>query len=427
MIGYMGCTVDTYRDCIKSRITNTKFSYIVKEIQFVFYEKSGEFVQFVFGRESGKSMELIRWAVELGTSVHGNTPNELLPALGYYYDRDHLKAFLIAGLLLEMDLSPSQRRDVELKRSVSAYYAGLYQIGKKYADKLLAEHPEVVLYQNNAKIFEDYFNRSYDYCIYIWPYTYEFFIDVARALKWKLEQQGKTAIISETLLPNTKDTIVFGANLCVHNPIEIPKNAIIYNLEQLYDGSRHDNVPYRNMLKSRILWDYSSQNIAWLKKNELGKEVKRVKMNYAPTLQIQTDAFIEPISEDIDVLFIGAMNEHRQVVFNQLKKLAPDLNIVFKSNVWGILRNELIARAKIILNIHYYVTGILETPRISYAVANHKFIISETSNPDDEVEWPGIVFVPHENIAETVLAYLQKPEERKRLAEKAHDYFKSQG
>ncbi|EOQ14622.1 hypothetical protein KOY_00220 [Bacillus cereus VDM021] len=78
------------------------------------------------------------------------------------------------------------------------------------------------------------------------------------------------------------------------------------------------------------------------------------------------------------------MNERRKAVFDQLKKLAPDLNIIFKSNVWGILRNELIARSKIILNIHYYLTGILETPRISHAVANHKFIISETSNPDDE-------------------------------------------
>ncbi|EEM12220.1 hypothetical protein [Bacillus pseudomycoides] len=371
-------------------------------------------------------MELIRWAVELGASVHGNTPNELLPALEYYYDRDHLKAFLIAGILLEMELSPSQREAVELKKCISAYYAGLYKIGKNYADKLLAEHPEVVLYQNNVEAFEAYFNSYYDYCLYIWPYTYGSFIDVARALKWKLEQQGKTAIISETLLTNANNTIVFGAHSYVHTPVKIPEDAIIYNLEQLYDGCPYDNIIYRNILKNRIVWDYSPQNIAWLKKKELGKEVKRVKMNYAPTLKIKTDTFIKPISEDIDVLFIGTMNERRQEVFDQLKRLAPDLNIIFKSNVWGILRNELIARAKIILNIRYYLTGILETPRVSHAVANHKFIISESSSPEDEVEWPGIIFVPHEKIAETVLEYLQKPEERKMLAEKAHDYFKSQ-
>ncbi len=39
-------------------------------------------------------MELIRWALELGESVHGNTYEELMPLLDYYYDRDHLKSVL---------------------------------------------------------------------------------------------------------------------------------------------------------------------------------------------------------------------------------------------------------------------------------------------------------------------------------------------
>ena len=82
---------------------------------------------------------------------------------------------------------------------------------------------------------------------------------------------------------------------------------------------------------------------------------------------------------------------------DQLKVVAPNLNIVFKNNAWGIVRNELIARSKIILNIHFYLSGILETPRVSYAVANKKFIISENSNPEDEIDWPGIVFTRMKN------------------------------
>ena len=31
-------------------------------------------------------MELMRWAIELGESVHGNTYEELMPLLDYYYD-----------------------------------------------------------------------------------------------------------------------------------------------------------------------------------------------------------------------------------------------------------------------------------------------------------------------------------------------------
>ncbi|KFN02645.1 glycosyltransferase family 1 protein [Bacillus clarus] len=371
-------------------------------------------------------MELIRWAIELGESVNGNTPEELIPLLDYYYDRDHLKAYFIANLLLDMELPEEHRERIELRRCVAAYYAGLYKVARKYANQLLVRYPHVDLYQNNLRLIENFLNTEYDYCLYICPHTYGSFIDVARALKWKLEQREQKVIISETLLENAKNTVVFGAHTCVYNPESLPKDAIIYNLEQLYDGSPYAHSIYLMILKNRVIWDYSSQNIEWLKKKGVGKEIKHVRMNYAPTLEIKREAFDNEISEDIDVLFIGALNERRQAILDGLKEVAPNLNIVFKDNAWGIPRNELIARAKIILNIHFYLTGILEAPRISQAVANHKFIISESSNAQDEAEWPGIVFTPHEKIVEMVMKYIELPEERTKLAEKAYYHFEAQ-
>ncbi len=81
--------------------------------------------------------------------------------------------------------------------------------------------------------------------------------------------------------------------------------------------------------------------------------------------------------------------------------------------------------SKIILNIHFYLSGILETPRVSYAVANKKFIISENSNPEDEIDWPGIVFTPYEKIIENIMKYVELPEERIKLAEKAYNHFEA--
>ncbi|HDR7795263.1 TPA: glycosyltransferase family 1 protein [Bacillus luti] len=370
-------------------------------------------------------MELMRWAIELGESVHGNTYEELMPLLDYYYDRDHLKAYCIANLLLDMDVSDEYRQGIELKRCISAYYAGLYKVAKKYANELVIEHPDVDLYKNNLSLMEAYLNKEYDYCLFICPKTYGSFIDVARALKWRLEQEGNTAIISETILENVKNTIIFGAHTYAFNPNLLPKDAIIYNLEQLYEGSPYAHPLYLILLRARVIWDYSKQNIEWLKQKGIGKEIKHVGMNYAPVLEIKKEIFEDEISEDIDVLFIGALNPRRQAIFNQLKAVAPHLNIVFKNNAWGIARNELIARSKIILNIHFYLSGILETPRVSYAVANKKFIISENSNPEDEVEWPGIVFTPYEKIIENIMKYIELPEERKKLAEKAFQHFKT--
>lgn len=51
------------------------------------------------------------------------------------------------------------------------------------------------------------------------------------------------------------------------------------------------------------------------------------------------EAFEDEITEDIDILFIGALNPRRQAIFDQLKIVAPNLNIVFKNNAWGISYN----------------------------------------------------------------------------------------
>lgn len=372
-------------------------------------------------------MELIRWALELGESVHGNTYEELMPLLDYYYDRDHLKAYCVANLLIDMDVAEEHREKIELRRCIAAYYAGMYKVAKKHANELLLKYPDVDLYKNNLRLMEAYLNKEYDYCLFICPKTYGSFIDVARALKWRLEQEGNTAIISETILENVKNTIVFGAHTYAHTPNLLPKNAIIYNLEQLYEGSPYAHPFYLILLKDKEIWDYSKQNIEWLKQKGIGKEIKHVGMNYAPTLEIKKDAFDDEITEDIDILFIGALNSRRQAILDQLKAVAPNLNIVFKNNAWGIARNELIARSKIILNIHFYLSGILETPRVSYAVANKKFIISENSNPEDEMEWPGIVFTSYEKIIENILKYISLPEERIKLAEKAYTHFEANG
>ena len=79
----------------------------------------------------------------------------------------------------------------------------------------------------------------------------------------------------------------FGAHTYAHSPHLLPKNAIIYNLEQLYEGSPYAHPLYLMLLKDKEIWDYSKQNIEWLKQRGVGKEIKHVGMNYAPTLEIK--------------------------------------------------------------------------------------------------------------------------------------------
>ncbi|MRX72348.1 glycosyltransferase family 1 protein [Bacillus lacus] len=372
-------------------------------------------------------MDLIRHTVESGKAVYGNTAHELLAALDYYYDRDHVKAAMLASLLLQMDLSQHERTAVEIKLCVSAYYAGLFGLGRKIAEKHRKLQPENEIYKRNVAAFNAYFQQHFDYCLFIWPQTYKHLADAAKGLKWKLEREGSNVILSESIIPSAEKTVVFGAFLSHSIPVSIPENSIIYNLEILYDGCSSDHPVFLDMIKDKEIWDYSAHNIEWLKRRGLGKNHLHMKIGYSPNLLINREILRQPVIEDIDILFIGAPNQRRNLLEQQLKELAPDLKIVFINGIWGPAKDEYILRSKILLNIHYLdsteVESPLETARIAQYIANGKFVISEHSCRDEEQEWPGIVFTDYENLAETAVTYAHLPEERNSFAELGRRYF----
>ncbi|MHC4843687.1 MAG: hypothetical protein ACYTEE_07795, partial [Planctomycetota bacterium] len=78
--------------------------------------------------------------------------------------------------------------------------------------------------------------------------------------------------------------------------------------------------------------------------------------------------------------------------------------------VYGVERDHYISRAKIVLNIHFYETKVFEIVRVSYLLANKKFVISEPGN-DQELESPfrdGLVFLPYNGLVEECVKYLRK-------------------
>jgi hypothetical protein len=105
-----------------------------------------------------------------------------------------------------------------------------------------------------------------------------------------------------------------------------------------------------------------------------------VPVGYAPVL-----SRIEPRPhEDIDVLFYGDVSARRKRVLDAVS--ASGLNLVIASDVYGAERDALIARAKLVLNIHNH-DGIkaLETARVFYLLANRKAIVTELK-PDVSID-----------------------------------------
>ena len=180
--------------------------------------------------------------------------------------------------------------------------------------------------------------------------------------------------------------IVFGAQIMpVAALAELAPGTIIYNFEQLRDVSveriRGEIRSYAQVPHFTI-WDYSAANLpTW---RALGRhDVKIVPVGYAPILSRIPKA----ARQDIDVLLYGLSGERRLQTFHGLSQLG--LVTLFVSGLYGAARDELISRAKVVLNINLYAQmRIFEIVRVSYLLANKKAVVADldvNTSIDDDV------------------------------------------
>jgi hypothetical protein len=99
--------------------------------------------------------------------------------------------------------------------------------------------------------------------------------------------------------------------------------------------------------------------------------------------------------------------------------MAQGAKVEIGFNVYGVVRDALIARSKIVLNVHFYESRLFEIVRVSYLLANRKCVVSETGSdaPFERQFEPGVAFAPYGMLAETCMRLLQNPTARRDLAE----------
>jgi hypothetical protein len=86
-----------------------------------------------------------------------------------------------------------------------------------------------------------------------------------------------------------------------------------------------------------------------------------------------------------------------------------------------------IARAKLIVNIHFYTPGTLEMPRLGYLMANSKAVVSEFGPETERYEGleDAALYSEYENIVSGALVLLKKDAARKALGKSALKAFSS--
>ncbi|EJN23477.1 membrane-bound metallopeptidase [Pseudomonas sp. GM79] len=202
-------------------------------------------------------------------------------------------------------------------------------------------------------------------------------IFVAELIKRNLEKAGFPAsLIFEAPATGFESSLHFV--ICPQIFTSLPGTYIAFQMEQSVSSRWFEESYLRTLENSYAIFDYSTLNVQFLQ--DKGLSLKQV--YYTPISYIPDYATTAPVAKEYDILFYGdANNERRQKYLAALKSKYKTKVI---SNIFGkTLYNE-IAKAKLIVNIHYYEGALLETTRIYECLSKDALIVSESSSDIEE-------------------------------------------
>jgi hypothetical protein len=217
-------------------------------------------------------------------------------------------------------------------------------------------------------------------------------------------------IVSDLRPGLTEPVIVLGANFFGPSELEcLPRGAIILNVEN--SSSAFLNAEYIRVLRRLSVWDFDRNNALELARM-LVRPVHYFRMFYVSQLSRIADA----VEQDIDVLFFGSFNSRRSAVLDGLRARGLLVHAVF--GVFGSELDDLIARSKVVINIHFYENGRLEVIRLFDLLANGRAVVSELNpgEPLDDDLAGAFVTAPYEQLVEVTEALARNPDRRSRVA-----------
>ena len=213
--------------------------------------------------------------------------------------------------------------------------------------------------------------------------------------------------------------IVVGAHFLEPDMVDqLPPESIIYNTEMVVRGSPFiaDLIPFVERFET---WDYSFVNVeAWQAKG-IARRVRFPRPGYLPE-----STTIDPATPtDIEILFYGSITGRRYDILKRMTDAGMGVHVV--RNVYGQERDALIARSKIVLNVHSRPDSMFEFARVSPVLANHRALVTELGSYDDiDADLrEGIVAGTAEELPGICRALLADDARRTALAERGFELF----
>ena len=255
------------------------------------------------------------------------------------------------------------------------------------------------------------------------------FIEIAEVVCYGLRDLGHTAALRCNQVDDESINILIGCHLLdpaaaadLFDPAagRLPPSTIILNTEQIDGSDTGWQRTIRQWCERFEAWDYSHRNIERLAAMT-ARAPSFLQLGYHPLLSRIPRAPVQ----DIDVLFYGSINERRRNILQALRGLGLRVETLF--GVYGPERDEAIARAKLVLNLHFHDAKIFEIVRAFYLMSNAKAVVCEVG-PDtsiDECYRPGIAAAPYDGVVERCRMLLADTAERAALEARALETIKA--
>lgn len=192
----------------------------------------------------------------------------------------------------------------------------------------------------------------------------------------------------------------------------VPKRYIVYNFEQTNIPENNAFTPYYLdiLRKAESVWDYSLDNCRWLRHKYRLRNVQHVALLHCPVLS--DCRIIKDSEKTVDVIFIGSITPRRKIILDQLQNYC---NVELANfTYWGQDRASLISNAKIVINIHAFNQGLLETARLSYLLSNNSFVVTENGREKGlRSEYSQYaILTNYDQLIDEVKYYLSQPQKR---------------
>jgi len=223
-------------------------------------------------------------------------------------------------------------------------------------------------------------------------YSSIYFKSIAEGLGWIIQRYNKAVspnkeikeieIVDIISKSNAKSKNIKWIILGLQNAPIIPLGKyIVWSFEQFeIDGPVFDQKFWDSLNGAEDIWDYSKENIKWLKSNK-GLEALHLPLGWLPQMKISTPINSWATRENT-FAFVGLMNERRRDILKPCHELAKanQWNMYLSNKCWGSEYETIYSMTKFGLNIHFYTgKSVLEVHRIIPLILNGIWVITEKS------------------------------------------------